>query len=224
MKTQIIYFDINYDGSIDQSAIDNISEYTNSQIDMCTNWPSMMTALTSESGSDTKLVLLGKDSLALPGTTLNEIVDAISTISALACNNSKIITAIVVTGLCEQSFVHSLKKSNINGIVPSIRVFGLSEFYEAVNTLLAESTYWPTAYIQAKIKASTRQATEYGIRLTERQREILQLICKRGLAYKKIAQVLNISESTVKVHISAILKAYGVRNRTQLALAGNNRF
>jgi DNA-binding NarL/FixJ family response regulator len=62
---------------------------------------------------------------------------------------------------------------------------------------------------------------EYGIRLTGRQREIMALVANRGLSNKKIAQILNISESTVKVHISSILKAYGVRNRTQLALAGN---
>ena len=51
----------------------------------------------------------------------------------------------------------------------------------------------------------------------------MTLVAKRGLSNKKIAQVLNISESTVKVHISAILKAYGVRNRTQLALAGSSK-
>jgi DNA-binding NarL/FixJ family response regulator len=49
----------------------------------------------------------------------------------------------------------------------------------------------------------------------------MALVANRGLSNKKIAQILNISESTVKVHISSILKAYGVRNRTQLALAGN---
>jgi DNA-binding NarL/FixJ family response regulator len=48
---------------------------------------------------------------------------------------------------------------------------------------------------------------------------VLNLVCRRGLSNKRIAQTLKISESTVKVHISAILKSYGVRNRTQLVLA-----
>jgi DNA-binding NarL/FixJ family response regulator len=59
------------------------------------------------------------------------------------------------------------------------------------------------------------------IKLTDRQDEIFNLVCRRGLSNKKIAQILNISESTVKVHMSAILKAYRVRNRTQLALSGS---
>jgi DNA-binding NarL/FixJ family response regulator len=54
--------------------------------------------------------------------------------------------------------------------------------------------------------------------LTPRQMQVLLLVCNRGLPNKKIASSLGISESTVKIHVSAILKAYGVVNRTQLAL------
>jgi DNA-binding NarL/FixJ family response regulator len=71
--------------------------------------------------------------------------------------------------------------------------------------------------------ASSQIFTANGIhptdfRLTERQMQVLLLLCNRGLPNKRIATVLDISESTVKVHVSAILKAYGVHNRTQLAI------
>lgn len=56
------------------------------------------------------------------------------------------------------------------------------------------------------------------ILLTPRQAQILRLIKERGASNKVIARTLQISESTVKLHMSAILKKYGVRNRTQLAL------
>jgi len=55
--------------------------------------------------------------------------------------------------------------------------------------------------------------------LTERQGQVARLVCHRGLSNKAVANILNISESTVKIHISAILKKYGVKNRTQLVLA-----
>lgn len=55
--------------------------------------------------------------------------------------------------------------------------------------------------------------------LTPRQQEVLSLVCNRGLSNKAIAKVLNISESTVKIHMTSILKAYCVQNRTQLAIA-----
>lgn len=60
--------------------------------------------------------------------------------------------------------------------------------------------------------------------LTPRQSQVLKLVCHRGLSNKAIGNILKISESTVKIHISAILRRYGVQNRTQLVLAYNNNF
>jgi DNA-binding NarL/FixJ family response regulator len=56
------------------------------------------------------------------------------------------------------------------------------------------------------------------INLTPRQEQIHALISSRGASNKVIARTLNISESTVKLHVSAILKKYGVKNRTQLVV------
>lgn len=56
------------------------------------------------------------------------------------------------------------------------------------------------------------------LRLTPRQTQILDLVSTRGASNKVIARTLKISESTVKLHISAILKKYGCRNRTQLVV------
>ena len=53
--------------------------------------------------------------------------------------------------------------------------------------------------------------------LTARQALILELVCK-GLLNKQIAFRLGIAETTVKAHISAILKKLGVRSRTQAVL------
>ena len=58
--------------------------------------------------------------------------------------------------------------------------------------------------------------------LTPRQSQVLKLICHRGLSNKAIGNILKISESTVKIHTSAILRRYGVKNRTQLVLAYSN--
>lgn len=58
--------------------------------------------------------------------------------------------------------------------------------------------------------------------LTPRQHQVLKLVCHRGLSNKAIAGILKISESTVKIHVSSILREYGVKNRTQLVLAFNH--
>ena len=51
--------------------------------------------------------------------------------------------------------------------------------------------------------------------LTKRQRDVLKLLAQ-GLSNKGIAQQLRISESTVKVHIRAIMAQNGASNRTQI--------
>jgi DNA-binding NarL/FixJ family response regulator len=57
-------------------------------------------------------------------------------------------------------------------------------------------------------------------RLTTRQAEVLGLIAG-GHANKEIAHRLGTSEGTVKAHVAAIMRQFGVRNRVQLLLAAD---
>ncbi|MFZ1885654.1 MAG: response regulator transcription factor [Rhodoplanes sp.] len=54
------------------------------------------------------------------------------------------------------------------------------------------------------------------LKLTKRQREVLSLLA-RGLSNKEIARALAIAEATTKIHLAAILRVLGVRNRTEAA-------
>ncbi|MFQ6549409.1 LuxR C-terminal-related transcriptional regulator [Aestuariibius sp. 2305UL40-4] len=58
--------------------------------------------------------------------------------------------------------------------------------------------------------------------LTRRQNEILTCL-REGMPNRRIAEALGISEGTVKLHVSAILKRLGVRNRTEAARLGDTR-
>ncbi|HZX31950.1 MAG TPA: response regulator transcription factor [Rhodocyclaceae bacterium] len=53
--------------------------------------------------------------------------------------------------------------------------------------------------------------------LTRRQHEILCLLCE-GLSNKEIGRKLDLSDATVKMHMTAILRALGVLSRTQAVL------
>jgi DNA-binding NarL/FixJ family response regulator len=53
--------------------------------------------------------------------------------------------------------------------------------------------------------------------LTLRQRRVLELL-STGLSNKRIARELDISEITVKAHVSAIFRKLGVTNRMQAGL------
>jgi DNA-binding NarL/FixJ family response regulator len=52
---------------------------------------------------------------------------------------------------------------------------------------------------------------------TPREQELITLI-GRGLQNKVIAYELNISENTVRAHISNIMRKYNLHNRTQIAV------
>ena len=57
--------------------------------------------------------------------------------------------------------------------------------------------------------------TAFYLGLTERQGDILALLLD-GLPNKRIAQVLRLSESTVKEHVSAVLARMGAHSRVEL--------
>lgn len=53
--------------------------------------------------------------------------------------------------------------------------------------------------------------------LTGRQKEVLQLVA-RGLSNKEVAQALNLSEGTVKIHVGHILDKLNLSRRTEAAV------
>jgi len=55
--------------------------------------------------------------------------------------------------------------------------------------------------------------------ITGRQMDILRCV-SRGCSNKNIARELDLSENTVKVHVSAMLKSLGLSNRTQAGILG----
>jgi DNA-binding NarL/FixJ family response regulator len=54
--------------------------------------------------------------------------------------------------------------------------------------------------------------------LTPQQVRVLMMLSE-GLLNKQIAYQLNVSEATVKAHVSAILQKLGVESRTQAVIA-----
>ena len=53
--------------------------------------------------------------------------------------------------------------------------------------------------------------------LTDREREVLALVAE-GLPNKQIARRLEISEKTVKAHLTSVFRAIGVNDRMQAGL------
>ena len=86
-----------------------------------------------------------------------------------------------------------------------------TELVAAIRTVLAGQRYLPRA-VQQRLRE--RQSAKD---LTPRETEILTLIAK-GLRNREIAEVLGMSEGTVRIHVSHILAKLGATDRTEAAV------
>lgn len=87
---------------------------------------------------------------------------------------------------------------------------------QALGAILAGQVFLPDSVFS---EAEPRpQSGAMPWQLTDRQLEVLQLLVA-GLSNKLIARRLDIAESTVKIHVSAILRELKVGSRTQALIA-----
>lgn len=154
-----------------------------------------------------------------------DLVMALRTLVDCACG-LKIITtinipiAIAVDSTTDLKLIRELLSTNyITGLYPKGKEFTFDEKVGAITDLINNSPHIPVRInkLLNEKKKSKKSATNE-ITLTARQQQILNLIVERGASNKLISRMLNISESTVKLHVTQILKKHRLTNRTQLAL------
>jgi len=91
----------------------------------------------------------------------------------------------------------------------------------ALQTILQGMTWAPEVAKQApSISQDERNAAAALRSLTPQQLRVLQMVCT-GLLNKQIAYELDVSEATIKTHMTAILRKLGANNRTQAVLIAN---
>lgn len=102
-----------------------------------------------------------------------------------------------------------------HGYIP--KRLALEDMLRAFDTALNGQIYVPPGISQV-VEPARRSAAVDSSSLTGRQREVISLLAK-GRSNKEIARALNIAEGTVKVHVAAIFRLFGVRNRVSAAAA-----
>jgi DNA-binding NarL/FixJ family response regulator len=97
---------------------------------------------------------------------------------------------------------------------------------DALRLVLGGGVYVPPLMLQ-EVQADAAHAPQQppapsGEHLTERQVDVLIQLAL-GKSNKSIARELDLSEKTVKAHITAVFRALGVVNRTQAAMEARRR-
>lgn len=159
-------------------------------------------------------------SKALELSSVVEVVNMVNTLAKLVELKEPIRFSVAINKDTPFKLLKEIQKTEILGIVPESSVYGIEETMKALNALWNEIPYWPKHIIEQLPggKKNKELSKTNEIKLTPRQEQVLNLIQERGASNKVIANILKISESTVKLHVACIFKKYNVRNRTQLAL------
>jgi len=186
-----------------------------SDFELCAGWKE----LTNSLEKSPEQIFFHIDMVKKHGGSVSEFKMMLETLFKYT-ENSKIKLGVSIDATTSLATIKELQKSGILGIVPSFVDWGAEECSNGIRSIINGIPYWPK-HILAQLPGNDvkKMSTTNAIVLTARQQEVYNLIAERGLSNKQIARVLNIAESTVKIHVSAVMKSYCVRNRTQLALS-----
>ena len=167
------------------------------------------------------LVLMGTDGLGL------EQRDSLKA----ACEASPSTRFIVVSASDTRADILATLAAGFHGFISKHQ--SDSEILAAITDILSGRIYVPVSLAEVREghplsssrldrEAPPTLSTETDIlKLTKRQREVLSLLA-RGLSNKEIARALDIAEATTKIHMAALLRGLGVRNRTEAAFKAAN--
>ena len=123
------------------------------------------------------------------------------------------IMVVILSSSNERSDIQRALDAGAMGYIPKESTS--SVMLNALKLILAGGIYIP------QIMAQQDEQIQDGLTasdLTPRQVEVLKLIVQ-GHSNKVIASDLNVTESTIKMHLTSIFKVLGVSNRTQAVLA-----
>ncbi len=129
------------------------------------------------------------------------------------------VPVVVVSSLADNRVIGAALRAGAAGFVP--KHSHREVFRAAFEAIRRGEGYVPEGFVPVadpKAPASQREAAiaRLGL-LTRQQAKILQLICE-GKLNKQIAYELTIAETTVKAHVTAIMRKLGVQSRTQAVL------
>ncbi len=126
-----------------------------------------------------------------------------------ACPN---VPVAILSGTAPRPVAEAALAAGAAGFLP--KTMSTRTLVAAVQFMAAGEVYAPMALMTER-EAPT--ATLGGVALTERETEVLRLLCE-GLANKEIARRIDLQEVTVKLHVKTLYRKIGARNRTHAAM------
>lgn len=158
--------------------------------------------------SDVSMAILD---LYMPGSNQYELI-------AKVCGDYPGLLVVVMSGSEDSKDMKAVFNCGASGFIP--KTAGGEVVLYAVQLIIAGGIYFPKEMLSKSFEDQPGPESITGIQkkvslLTKRQKEVLELLLE-GMANKKIAKNLNLAESTVKIHVTAILRTLELESRTQV--------
>lgn len=126
---------------------------------------------------------------------------------------------VVISGREERAVVLAALDAGAMGFIPKSLTNPV--MLSALHLVLSGGVYVPPQALSGHAAAPRERPGQRprpaDLGLTERQAEVLALMVQ-GKSNKLICRELNLAEGTIKIHVTAILKALNVDNRTQAVI------
>jgi DNA-binding NarL/FixJ family response regulator len=121
---------------------------------------------------------------------------------------------VVLSGETSADLIRQSIELGAAGFIP--KKYSSEMMVAALRQVLAGRIFLPSESSQERFEGTAPAVDPRVAGLTTRQMDVYRA-ATRGLSNKLIARQLNIAESTVKAHLTAVYGALGVRNRTEAA-------
>ena len=129
------------------------------------------------------------------------------------------VPVIVVSANDDPATIRRCMEFGASGFIP--KTLGVDEMRNVIARIL-DGGVWtpPDVDLKSGSDAATTEMMSRMATLTPQQVRVLMMLSE-GLLNKQIAFQLDVSEATVKAHVSAILQKLGVESRTQAVIAAS---
>jgi len=129
------------------------------------------------------------------------------------------IPVVVVSATDDPSTIKRCLDLGASGFIP--KSSSIDEIREGVRAVLAGDIWIPEGInLEIETDPESAELIQKIRSLTPQQTKVLHML-GQGLLNKQIAYELDVSEATVKAHVSAVLLKLGVDSRTQAVIAMN---
>lgn len=134
------------------------------------------------------------------------------------------VPVVILSALDDADTVSRVMKAGASGFVSKSGSSG--ELLEALRAVLSGEIYLPPKLQELMNRSESAHgggkslAQRFG--LTAAQARVMELLAE-GRSNRQIGELLGLTEGTVKIHVSAIMKAMGVTNRSEAALMASRK-